>query len=196
MANIGKILGITAILGAIGFAGYKGVSFVNKLKQAAGNINFDIAFVRVHGLVGEGITKFTSPTIRTLFNLSLKNFSGFDVEVTKIYARVETNKANSQDWSVIATTIDYLKINLPDGKQINKTLTFDFKGLGTITSLINKTNRHRIVLTYNYKGQQLQFIKDVDLTSPINSFWQKAKSTFNSFKGVETPTTNIATLIS
>ena len=196
MANVGKILGITAILSAIGFAGYKGISFVNKLKQASGNINFDVAFVRVHGLIGEGITKFTNPIIRALFNLSLKNFSGFDVEVTKIYARIETNKAGTSDWSVIATTIDYLKINLPDGKQINKTLTFDFKGLGTITSLTNKSNRHRIVLTYNYKGQQLQFIQDVDLTSPINSFWQKAKNTFNSFKGVQAPSTNIATLIS
>ncbi len=186
MAKVGKILGITALLGTAGFAVYKGVSFVNKLKQAAGNITPDVAFVRVHGLMGDGITKFTNPTIRTLFDLSIKNFSGFNIDVTNIYARVETSKGNSNSWSVIATTSDYMKISLQDGKQINKTLTLDFKGLGTITSLISKTNRHRIVLTYNYKGQQLQFIKDVDLTSPINSFWQKMRNSFNSFKGIET----------
>lgn len=184
MANIGKILGVTGLLGVLAFAGYKGVSFYNKVKQASGNINFNVSFLRVHGLMGEGITKFVSPTIRTLFNLNLKNFSGFDVEVTKIYARIETNKAGSNNFNVLATTTDYFTINLIDGKEINKTLIFDFKGLATITSLINKTNRHRIVLTYNYKGQQLQFINDVDLTSPINSFWQKAKSSFNSFRGI------------
>jgi hypothetical protein len=193
MANAGKILGITAIIGAVAALSYKGVSFVNKLKQASGNINFDVAFLRVHGLIGEGIAKFTSPTIRTLFNLNLSNFSGFDIEVTKIFARVETNKAGTQDWSAIATTSNYITIKITDGKVINQTLTIDFKGLGTITSLINKANRHRIVLTYNYKGQQLQFIKDVDLTSPINAFWKKAQGQFNSLKGTET---NVATLIS
>lgn len=193
MANVGKILGITAIIGAVAALSYKGVSFVNKLKQASGNINFDVAFLRIHGLIGEGISKFTSPTIRTLFNLKLSNFSGFDIEVTKIFARVETNKGGTQDWSVIATTSNYIAIKITDGKVINQTLTIDFKGLVTITSLINKANRHRIVLTYNYKGQQLQFIKDVDLTSPINAFWKKAQGQFNSLKGTET---NVATLIS
>lgn len=185
MANVGKILGITALIAAVSYGGYKGVSFYNKVKQASGNITFDVSFLRIHGLIGEGITKLVSPTIRTLFNLELKNFSGFDIEVTKIFARIETNKAGSKDWNPIATTTDYFAIKLFDGKQINKTLTFDFKGLGTITSLINKTNRHRIVLTYNYKGQQLEFMKDVDLTSPINSFWQKAQSKFNSLRGTD-----------
>lgn len=193
MANVVKILGITAIVAAVATLGYKGVSFVNKLKQASGNITFNVSFLRIHGLIGEGITKFVSPTIRTLFNLELKNFSGFDIEVTKIIARVEYNKAGTQDWTVIATTDNYFTIKTTDGKIIYKTLVFDFKGLGTITSLINKTNRHRIVLTYNYKGQQLQFIQDVDLTSPINSFWQKAQKSFNTLKGVET---SVATLIS
>ena len=192
MANVGKIIGVTALLAAITAASYKGVSFVNKLKQASGNINFDVAFLRIHGLIGEGILKFTSPTSRTLFNLQLRNFSGFDIEVNKIYARVETNKAGSQDWSVIATTSNYLAIKILDGKVINKTLTIDFIGLATITSLINKTNRHRIVLTYNYKGQQLQFIKDVDLTSPINSFWQKMRGQHNSLKGISNNVIDLA----
>jgi hypothetical protein len=193
MANVVKILGITAIVAAVATLGYKGVSFVNKVKQASGNITFNVSFLRIHGLIGEGITKFVSPTIRTLFNLELKNFSGFDIEVTKIIARVEYNKAGTQDWTNVATTDNYFTIKTTDGKIINKTLVFDFKGLATITSLINKTNRHRIVLTYNYKGQQLQFIQDVDLTSPINSFWQKAQKSFNTLKGVET---KVATLIS
>lgn len=183
MANIGKIFGITALIAGLVAASYKGVSFYNKVKQASGNITFGVSFLRVHGLVGEGITKFLSPTIRTLFNLNLKNFSGFNVDVTKIFARIETNKSGATTWDAIATTTDYLAINLKDATQINKTLTFDFKGTGTISSLINKKNRHRIVLTYNYKGQQLQFIQDVDLAGPINSFWQKVKGGTNSLKG-------------
>lgn len=187
MANIAKILGVTALLGGLAYAGFKGATFYSKVKQASGNINFKVSFLRVHGLVGEGITKFLSPTIRTLFNLNLTNFSGFDVEVTRIYARIETSKATSNNiWDVIATTTDYQSIKLVDGKEINKTLTFDFKGLATISSLIKKTNRHRIVLTYNYMGQQLQFISDVDITGPINSFWQKVKGQSNSFNGIST----------
>ena len=159
---------------------------------APGNINFAVAFLRVHGLIGEGILKFTSPTIRTLFNLQLRNFSGFDIEVNKIYARIETNVAGSQDWKVIATTTDYLTIKLPDGKVKNETLTLDFVGLDTITSLINKKNRHRIVLTYNYKGQQLQYVSDVDITGPINSYWQKIKGNTNSLKGINKTTLELA----
>ena len=185
MANIKKI-SITAFLGALGFAGYKGVAFYNKVKNGVGNITFNISFLRVHGLIGEGLTKFISPTIRTLFNLNLKNFSGFDIDVSKIYARVETQKTGSSSWVLIASTTEYLSINLRDGKVIDKTLTIDFKGLGTITSLTNKLNRHRIVLTYNYKGQTLSFIQEVDLTGPISSFWSKMKNSFNSLKGTET----------
>lgn len=186
MANVGKILGVSALLGILAYGGYKGATFYNKIKQAAGNITFNVSFSRVHGLVGEGLTKFISPTIRAMFNLNLKNFSGFDIEVTRIFARVDTQKAGSNDWATIATTTEYMNINLKDGNIYDKTLTLDFKGFGTITSIIDKQSRHRIVLTYNYKGQQLQNINDVDLTSPINSFWQKAKSTINSLKGINT----------
>lgn len=188
MANVGKILGISAVVALVGGIAYKGVSFVNKIKQASGNINVNVSFLRIHGLMGDGITKFISPVVRVLFNLNIKNFSGFDIEVNKIFARVETNKVNSTTWDVIASTNDYLKITLRDGKQSNTTLTLDFKGLSTITSLLNKTNRHRIVLTYNYKGQQLESIKDIDITGPLNSFWQKVQSNFNSLKGLTSAT--------
>jgi hypothetical protein len=186
MANIKKIVGISFLLSAIGFGAYKGIAFYNKVKNGVGNITFNVSFLRVHGLIGDGLTKFISPTIRTLFNLNLKNFSGFNIAVTQIYARVETQKSVNGKWAVIATTNDYMSINLPDGKSVDKTLTIDFKGLGTIASLTNKLNRHRIVLTYNYKGQTLSFIQEVDLTSPISSFWNKMKNSFNTLKGTET----------
>ncbi len=188
MANAGKIFGITALVALVGGIAYKGVSFVNKVKQASGNVNFNLSFLRIHGLIGDGITKFISPTVRVLFNLNTKNFSGFDIEVTKIFARVESNKVNSTSWSVVASTNNYTKLNLRDASETNTILTFDFKGLSTITSLLNKTNRHRIVLTYNYKGQQLETIKDIDITGPLNSFWQKATQKFNSLKGLTSAT--------
>jgi hypothetical protein len=185
MSKAVKIFGVTAVLAALGFAAYKGTSFLNKVKQASGNINFAVSFSRIHGLIGEGLTKLISPTIRVLFNLNLKNFSGFSVDVKNIYARIETQKDTDKSWSAIATTSSYFNITTNDGTEINKTLTFDFKGIPTITSLISKGNRHRIVMTYNFKGQQLQFIEDIDISGPINSYWAAIKNQFNSFKGVE-----------
>ena len=173
MANVKKILGITALIGILVAVSYKGASFYKKLKQASGNIMFDVSFLRIYGLVGEGITKFISPTVRVLFNLELKNFSGLNIEITDIFARIDFSKNGGKDWASVASAINRLTINSKDGSQINKELTFDFKGISTITSLINKTNKHRIVLTYNLKGQQLQFIKEIDISGPLSAFWKK-----------------------
>jgi len=186
-----KILIGTAIVAGVATLGVKGASLYNKVKQAAGNINFSVSFLRIHGLIGEGLTKFISPTIRVLFNLNLSNFSGFDIDVKKIYARIEANKAGTNSWDVIAKTNSYLDIALVDGKESNKTLTIDFKGLSTVTSLTNKGNRHRVVLTYNFKGQQLDYTSDLDLTGPISTYWAKAKNSINSLKGAGPAKSNL-----
>ena len=183
MADTGKIVKGGVIVTILGLLTWKGISFYNKVKAGVGNITPTVSFLRIHGLMGDGLTKFISPVIRTLFNLNIKNFSGFDISVTKIYARVETQKAGNAKWATIATTSDYLTIAVKDGIAKDITLTMDFKGLGTISSLINKSNRHRIVLSYDYKGQTLQTTQDVDISGPINSFWQKAKGSL-SLKGI------------
>ena len=183
MADTGKIVKGVTIVGILGLLAWKGYSVYSKVKAGIGNITPTVSFLRIHGLIGDGLTKFISPVIRTLFNLNIKNFSGFDISVTKIYARIETQKAGIGNWNSIATTSTYLSIAVKDGTQKDIILTIDFKGLGTISSLINKSNRHRIVLTYDYKGQTLQTIKDVDISSPINSFWMKAKGSL-SLKGI------------
>lgn len=183
MADTGKIVkgvGITAIVGLLV---WKGVSLYNKVKIGVTNITPNVSFLRVHGLIGDGITKFLSPTIRTLFNLNIKNFSGFDIDVTKIYAKIEVSKDGGKNYKSIATTSNYINISIPDGKEINKELTIDFKGLSTISSLMNKNNSHRILLSYNYKGQALQTTQDIDISGQISSYWQKIKGSF-SLKGI------------
>ena len=185
MANIGKILGITALVGLLVGGAYKGVSYVNKIKQATGNLNFSVSFLRVHGLVGnKGIEQLLNPIIRILFNLNVKNFSGFDIEVKNIRVRVEAQTASNTTWKMIGATTVYLNLSVKDGKEKNQELYFDFKGFATITSLTNKKNRHRIVMTYEYKGQSLDYINDVDIVTPINTYWQKIKGGINSLKGV------------
>ena len=194
MANIGKIIGVTAVVSLLVGGVYKGYSFYNKLKQASGNINFNVSFLRVQGLIGNGITKFLSPTIQVAFKLNIKNFSGFDIDVKKIYARVESNQANNDKWNVIATSSGfghnslyiegYLNLKLKDGLEDNYDLYIDFKGLPTIKSLMNKTTRQRIVMTYEYKGQALDYTSDVDIATPINAYWQKIKNGIHSLKGV------------
>jgi len=161
---------------ALAALGIKGASLYNKAAQALGMINFNFSFVRIHGLVGEEITKFTNPTIRVVFNLNLKNFTGFNIDVQKIYCRIETKKEGTKDWSVIALPSGYFNIKLADGGELNKPLYFDFKGVGTITSLINKANRHRVVITAELKGQRLpEYTTDLDLTGPISKFWDLAQ---------------------
>lgn len=184
MANVGKIFGITALVGILAGCAYKGVSYVHKIKQASGNVNYNISFLRIHGLVGEGITKILSPTIRILFNLNIKNFTGFDIEVKNIYVKVQTQTTGSNEWKTIGTTNGYTNLSVIDGKEKNETLVFDFKGLTTINSLINKKNRHRIVMTYEFKGQSLDYTNDVNITGAINTYWQKAKNSINSLKGL------------
>lgn len=194
MANIGKIVGITTLVGLALAGAYKGYSLYNKVKQASGNINFNLSFLRVHGLIGTGITKYISPTIEVVFNLNLKNFSGFDIELKNIYIRIESKTSSSNKWNVIATskafghnslyTAGYINISLKNGIEDNYSVYIDFKGLSTIKSLIEKSNRHRIVMTYEYKGQSLDYTSDVDIVTPINTYWQKIRSKVNSLKGV------------
>lgn len=185
MANISKIVGVTALVGLLIGGAYKGVAMYNKLKQASGNINFSVSFLRVHGLVGgTGITQLLNPIIRVLFNLNVKNFSGFDIEVKNIHVRLETQTTGNTTWKVLGTTNVYINLTVKDGKDKDEELRFDFKGLATIASLTNKKNRHRVVITYDFKGQPLEYISDVDITSPINSYWQKARNNFNSLKGL------------
>lgn len=185
MANLGKIIGITTLVGLVFGGAYKGYSFYNKVKQATGNVNFSISFLRVHGLVGKkGFEQFLHPVIRILFNLNVKNFSGFDIDVKNIRVRVEAQTAGNDTWNMIGATTVYLNLSVKDGKEKNQELYFDFKGIATITSLINKKNRHRIVMTYEYKGQSLDYTSDVDIVTPINTYWQKIKSGVNSLKGV------------
>ena len=70
-------------LGVLGLLAWKGYSVYSKVKAGVGNITPTVSFLRIHGLIGDGLTKFISPVIRTLFNLNIKNFSGFDISVTK-----------------------------------------------------------------------------------------------------------------
>ncbi len=185
MANIGKIVGITTLIGLALGGAYKGYSFYNKVKQATGNVNFSISFLRVHGLFGnKGIEQLLNPVIRILFNLNVKNFSGFDIDVKNIRVRVEAQTAGNSTWNMIGATTVYMNLAVKDGTEKNQELYFDFKGYATITSLTNKKNRHRIVMTYEYKGQSLDYTSDVDIVTPINTYWQKIKSGVNSLKGI------------
>ena len=194
MANIGKIIGITTLIGLALGGAYKGYSFYNKVKQATGNVNFSISFLRVHGLLGnKGIEQLLQPVIRILFNLNVKNFSGFDIDVKNIRVRVETQTAGNTTWNMLGATTLYINLAVKDGTEKNQELYFDFKGFATITSIINKKNRHRIVMTYEYKGQSLQYISEVDITSPINSYWQKVRKNINSLKGL--PLGNLQTAL-
>ncbi len=180
----GKVLLFGGIATALVFAGLKGAEVYNRVSQALGTINFNFSFVRIDGFVGEKVTWFTNPTIRVLFNLNLKNFSGFNLDVQKIYCRVEVQKAGTKEWAVIALPSGYINLKLLDGAEMNKPLSFDFKGLSTITSLTNKDNRHRVVITAEVKGQRLPaYTTDLELAGSFSKFLTTAKKLIG-LKGV------------
>lgn len=174
-----KGLAILGVLG-IGVLAVGGKYTIDKLKRAAANIDFGISFNRIHGLVGEGVAKFLNPTIRLVFDLTLKNYSGLDLDASNIFTRIETKKPGETSWSIIATQQGYMNIRVPNGKEKTQQITVDVKGFSTIGSITNKKNSHRAVVKYTFKGIEMEYVKELDVAGPISQYWQNVKSKFSS----------------
>lgn len=166
-----KIGGFAAIATALF---YGGKYAIGAAKEKAANIDFSIDFNRVHGFMGDGLTKFLNPTIRTIFNLTLKNFSGYNLSAEKIYTRIEVQTPGSTDWTLIASQIEYITVSVTDGKTTVTPIAIDIKGLAAIKSLFNKKNKHRAVVTYNFKGVSGNYITAIDIASKFD-VWYSAQ---------------------
>lgn len=176
--------GTIAILSTLLLGGIiAGKVAVDKLKQKAANIDFNIGFNRIHGFMGEGISKFLSPVIRTIFTLSLKNFSGLNLAVNKIYTRIEVQKPGSLDWTVIASQVNYINIAVNDGTNKDVAIPVDIKGFAAIGSLTNRKNKHRAVVSYEFKGISGTYVKDLDLAGPIALWYDQQKKKFPALSG-------------
>lgn len=176
--------GAIAILSIITIGAIAGGKFaIDKLKKKAANIDFNISFNRVHGLMGEGFSRFVSPVIRTIFTLSLKNFSGLNLAVNKIYTRIEVQKPGSMDWTVIASQVSYINIISNDGTNKDVAIPVDIKGFAAIGSLTNRKNKHRAVVSYEFKGVSGTYIKDLDVAGPIAVWYDQQKKKFPALAG-------------
>ncbi len=181
--------GVLILAGAVatGLAVFTGKKAVEKIKRSVANIDFGISFNRIHGLVGEGVARFLNPTVRVLVDLTLKNYSGFDLEAKKIFTRLETRLPSQADWSIIATQQGYLDINVANGAEKKNTLQIDVKGFAAIGNLTKKTTKCRAVVKYEFKGIELEYIKEIDVAAPIAAYWNKVKAQFPSLTGIAKP---------
>jgi len=162
------IIGGTILAAVIGI----GAAVINKVKKGVEKIDLNVSFLRVHGLVG---TIF-NPGLQVVFNLNVKNFSGLDIEVRDVYTRIETAKAGSNEWSTVATQADYVNVAVINGKTSNLAIVIEFKGLPLLKSFIDKTNRHRAVVSYSFKGIGGEYVKDLDLNGAIAPYVATLKS--------------------
>lgn len=156
---------------------------IDKLKEKAANIDFNIGFNRIHGFMGEGLSKFLSPVIRTIFTLSLKNFSGLNLAVNKIYTRIEVQKPGSMEWTVIASQVNYINVAINDGQSKNVDIPVDIKGFAAISSITNRKNKHRAVVSYEFKGISGTYVKDLDLAGPLFTWYDQQKKKFPALAG-------------
>jgi len=171
-----------AVIGAI-----KGISFYNKAKNAINNIQFLFSFVRVQGLIGEGITRFTNPIFQVIFFLEVKNLSDFNIDATNIVATIQESN-NSLSWNTIAISDNQFKINVPARGGSSKTqMPINFKGFSTIKALANMSGKkYRALITYRYKGASLQYIQDIPLQQHIKLAIDSLKIGLN-LKGIDVP---------
>lgn len=183
----GGVIVALAVLVGSGIVATKVVS--NKLKEKAANIDFGFGFNRIHGLIGDGISKFLSPTVRIIFNLQLKNFSGINLEAKKIYTRIEAQKPGQKDWTVVATQTGYQNIAIKDGENKTFPVSMDVKGFASISSLTNRKNRHRAVVSYEFKGIAGTYTSDIDIASKLGAFYDQQKKKFPALSGSDQPHT-------
>lgn len=172
MNKAAKIGVIGTILAAAFFGGRYALKVV---KEKAANIDFSVDFSRVHGFMGSGITKFLSPTIRTIFNLTLKNFSGFALSAEKIYTRIEVQTPGSEDWTIIASQTEYINVAVADGATVVKPISVDIKGLASLKSIFNRKNKHRAVITYNFKGVSGNYITNIDVAGKFGAWYDSQR---------------------
>jgi len=177
----------TLIIGSILLAAAAGTAYtVSTYKKKAANITFGFGFNRIHGLIGEGISKFLNPTIRTVFNIDIKNYSGLNLSAEKVYARLEVRTPGSNSWDVVATQTGYKNFTINDGKEISQEITMDVKGAAAITSLTNKKNLHRVAVSYVFKGVPGVYHEEIQIADQVTAYWNKMKLKFPGLTGVET----------
>lgn len=181
MSSKGVIIGLTALIGTLAVAGR---FTINRLKERAANIEFNINFNRIHGFMGEGITRFLSPIIRTYFTISLKNFSGLNLSANRIYTRIEVQRPGSLEWTVIATQVDYLNVSVTDGQTKNIQVPVDIKGFSAIASITNRQNKHRAVVSYQLKGVNATYVKDLNISGSLFTWYDQQKKKFPALAGV------------
>lgn len=190
MASTSKIV-IGLLVATAGVFGItKGISYYNRVKNATNNMQIGFAFVRVHGLIGNGITKLTNPVLQVIFQLQIKNLSDFVIKATNIVATVQQN-INGQ-WSQIAITDNFFQFNSAPGTSTNVTIPINFAGLTTLASIANiNTRKYRVLVTYRINNNTLSFTQDLPLQQYLRGSIDALKAGLN-LKGLGNNTLQLA----
>ncbi len=170
-AKIGISAGILAALAALV------VPKALKVKNAATNTIFNVAFNRVHS-IKNGVVKL-------YFDSVIRNLSGFDIFIENLSVILESSKDAGKTWANFGSSPErILKVEIPDNKTTTTPIPVEVSAAKFLQSLAELKNKYRIVVNYDYSGLPMQYVIEQDMTKILKDIGAKIKKSIG-LKGTE-----------
>ena len=160
---MGLSTGTKIVLGAAGALAVGAIvkSQVKKLKDAASNFTFNVFFKRIHSLKLNVLT--------VVYGAQIKNLSGISVTAKNVFVLLQFSSDNGMNWDNIGASNKRINIPLKDNETASVEMEVQVNMSDTLTSLLAKSNRYRIVVKYEVFGAQQQYVKAYDFTKNLKS---------------------------
>lgn len=136
-------------------------SQVSKFKDAASNFTFNVFFKRIHSLKLNVLT--------VVYGAQIKNLSGISVTAKNTFVLLQFSSDNGMNWDNIGASNKRINIPLKDNETASVEMEVQVNMSDTLTSLLAKSNRYRIVVKYEVFGAQQQYVKAYDFTKNLKS---------------------------
>lgn len=155
--------GTKIVLGAAGVLAVGALvkSQVSKFKDAASNFTFNVLFKRIHSLKNNILT--------VVYAAEIKNLSGITVTAKNAFVLLQFSSDNGMNWDNIGASNKRISIPLQDNQTAKVDMEVQVNLSDTLTSLLAKSNRYRIVIKYEVFGAQQQYVKAYDFTKNLKS---------------------------
>lgn len=153
--------GVKVALGAAGVLALGTIitSNFNRLRDASNNFLFNVFFKRVHSLKNGVLT--------VVYGTEIKNLSGISVTVKNVFVLLQFSSDSGMNWTNIGASSEKLTADLNDNSTTSLEVPVQINMSDTLTSLLAKSNRYRVVVKYDVFGAPQQFVKAYDFTQTL-----------------------------
>lgn len=160
---MGLSTGTKIALGAAGLVAVGAIvkSQISKFKDAASNFTFNVFFKRIHSLKLNVLT--------VVYCAQIKNLSGISVTAKNVFVLLQFSSDNGMNWDNIGASNKRINVPLKDNETASVEMEVQVNMSDTLTSLLAKSNRYRIVVKYEVLGVQKQYVKAYDFTKNLKS---------------------------